>query len=230
MAGETSRTRRVWGELERSVLRGEGIDIGCGPDPVFPDVRRFDREHGDANEIRRFVDRQFDFVYASHCLEHMVDARKAIRQWWALVKPGGVLFLIVPDEDLYEQGRWPSRFNPDHKWTFTIAKHRSWSPVSIGLLELARGLPGGELLDIRLQDDGYERWRLSNGYPPGTALYEARRALGRMNYGLLRLLGFDRERLKRLFIHPCDQTAKGDALAQIQCIVRKSAIPPAGAA
>lgn len=222
MAGETSKTRRVWGELERSVLRGSGIDIGCGPDPVFPDVRRFDREDGDANEIRRFVDQQFDFVYASHCLEHMVDPRKAILEWWALVKPGGVLFLIVPDEDLYEQGVWPSRFNADHKWTFTIAKHRSWSPVSINLLDLAKGLPGGELLDIRLHDDGYERWRLGIGYPPGTALYRARLAFGRLQYGLLRALGFDRERLKRLFFHPADQTATSDALAQIQCIVRKS--------
>ena len=52
MANESSKTKRQWGELERSVLQGEGIDIGCGTDPVLPGVMPFDLAHGDANEIR----------------------------------------------------------------------------------------------------------------------------------------------------------------------------------
>lgn len=63
---------------------------------------------GDANEILRHVQRQFDFVYASRCLEHMRGPRAAIAQWRELVKPGGVLFVIVPDEDLYERGSGPA--------------------------------------------------------------------------------------------------------------------------
>ena len=31
---------------------------------------------------------------------------------------------------------WPSTFNEDHKWTFTILKKESWSPRSINLVEL----------------------------------------------------------------------------------------------
>jgi hypothetical protein len=31
----------------------------------------------------------------------------------------------VPDEDLYEQGVFPSTFNADHKWTFTVYMHIS---------------------------------------------------------------------------------------------------------
>lgn len=65
------RTRQLWGPLERSVLVGEGIDIGCGDDPVSPNVVQFDRAQGDANDILRYVQREFDFVYSSHCLEHM---------------------------------------------------------------------------------------------------------------------------------------------------------------
>jgi len=38
----------------------------------------------------------------------------------------------VPDEDLYEQGVFPSTF----KWTFTIGKAQSWCPKSINLIEL----------------------------------------------------------------------------------------------
>lgn len=227
MANESSKTRRVWGELERSVLRGEGIDIGCGPDPVLPGVTPFDLAHGDANEIDRYVHRQFDFVYASHCLEHMRDPREAIVRWWSLVKPGGVLFLIVPDEDLYEQGFWPSRFNRDHKWTFTIAKRESWSPVSVNLLDLAKSLTGGEVLDIRLFDTAYDRQLQVNGRHAGTRSWRIARALGRAAYGVLRLLGFDKAALKRRFIRPVDQTSFPDTLAQIQCIVRKVAAPAA---
>lgn len=221
MSHETSKTRRFWGELEHSVLKGSGIDIGCGPDPVMPGVVAFDQAQGDANHVTRYFDRQFDYVYASHCLEHMVDPRAAIAEWWALVKPGGVLFVIVPDEDLYEQGVWPSRFNPDHKWTFTIAKHQSWSPVSVNLLDLAKGLPGGEVLDIRLQDDGYDRSLLGTGYRFLSARYRTKRVLYRAAYGVLRLLGIDRQALKRSLIRPFDQTTEADTLAQIQCIVRK---------
>jgi hypothetical protein len=151
----------------------------------------------------------------------MVDPKLALEEWWGLVKPGGVLFVIVPDEDLYEQGFWPSRFNADHKWTFTIAKHSSWSPVSINLHDLVRALPDSELVDIRLQDDGYQRHLSSNGSRVGSAMYRIKKAAGRLSYVLLRGLGFDRRLLKRHLIHPTDQTCESDALAQIQCIVRK---------
>ena len=208
--------------MEYSLLQGDGIDIGCGLDPVLPNAMPFDLAHGDANDISRYVQRQFDFVYSSHCLEHMRDAKAALRQWWDLVKPGGVLFLIVPDEDLYEQGVWPSRFNRDHKWTFTIMKDKSWSPVSINLLDLARSLPNGEVLDIRLFDVGYDRRLQSNGQSAGTLASRFARLRGRLAYGALRMLGFDRNLLKRRFVRPIDQTTFPDVLAQIQCIVRKS--------
>jgi len=45
---------------------------------------------------------------------------------------------MVPDEDLYEQSVWPSTFNADHKWSFTIGKASSWSPQSINLIELLK--------------------------------------------------------------------------------------------
>jgi len=122
---ETSKTKKIWGPLEASILTGSGIDIGCGSDPVTPDVRKFDRAEGDANHITRFVHEQFDFVYSSHCLEHMDDPAGALHEWWHLVRSRGHLIFIVPDEDLYEQGVFPSRFNPEHRATFTISKPRS---------------------------------------------------------------------------------------------------------
>jgi SAM-dependent methyltransferase len=188
---ETSKTKRIWSPVEKKILRGRGIDIGCGPDPVNRHVRRFDLWQGDANRITEYVKEQFDYVYSSHCLEHMDDPRAALREWWKLVKPGGHLFLIVPDEDLYEQGVFPSRFNADHKATFTIAKACSWSPVSINLLDLVRSLPGAHLVSIVLQDHKYDRSLLRHGKEwPGPDL-------------------------------AVDQTWRPGVLAQIQCIVQK---------
>lgn len=73
-----------------------------------------------------------------------------------MLSPGGYLLLVVPDEDLFEQGIWPSRFNPDHKWTFTIDKQQSWSPVSVNLTELVARLPPHRVLWLRTCDDGYD--------------------------------------------------------------------------
>src|SRR5258708_16601866 len=154
---ETSKTKKIWTAVEWDILKGSGIDIGCGPDPVTLYARRLDMEDGDANEVSRFVAEQFDFVYSSHCLEHMHDPRKAVLEWWRLVKPGGHLMFVVPDEDLYEQGVFPSRFNPDHKATFTVSKRWSWSPLSVNVLDLARSLPNGHIVAIELQDRNYDR-------------------------------------------------------------------------
>lgn len=153
---ETSKTRALWGETELNLLRGRGLDIGAGGDPVMPGVEEFDERHGDAERILDYVTGPYDYVYSSHCLEHMRDPRLALMDWWSLVKPGGVLFLIVPDEDLYEQGVWPS-VNPTHYASFTICKRRSWCPDSINLLHLAQLLPGARVLSIELQDVGYSR-------------------------------------------------------------------------
>ena len=128
---------------------GHGIDIGGKPDPLgryagcfarMLSVRTWDLEDGDAQNLAGVPDATFDFVHSSHCLEHMVDVREALRNWLRVLKPLGYLVVTVPDEDLYEQGVWPSRFNSDHKWTFTLAKASSWSPRSINVVDLAKEL------------------------------------------------------------------------------------------
>jgi SAM-dependent methyltransferase len=219
---ETTKSKPFWGRIEKLALEGKGIDIGCGLDPVSPTARRFDLEHGDANIISQFIKEEFDFVYSSHCLEHMHDPRAALLEWWKLVKPGGFLFVTVPDEDLYEQGVFPSRFNDDHKATFTISKSSSWSPFSHNVFELARILPGGEIQSIQLEDRGYERRLLSFGSKRPNLLS---RVMGRI-YVLLRKMCSESSLLDlRRFLaayYPLDQTAYPyEAQAQIQLIVRK---------
>ncbi len=217
---ETSKTKSIWTSFEESILVGKGIDIGCGPDPVSSNARKFDIEDGDANDILRFVNDTFDFVYSSHCLEHMHNPKNTVQEWWQLVKPGGHLFLIVPDEDLYEQGVFPSRFNADHKTTFTISKAQSWSPVSINILELVQSLPQSQLVSVALQDHGYDRSIQCRG---GEKLSMETRLLlkGYRWLNKLTTIRLQSMEIVRSHFHPVDQTSRPGVLAQIQCIVRK---------
>jgi hypothetical protein len=66
---------------------GNGVDIGCGPDPIsqyteqFPLItscRSWDLPDGDAQYLESVKDNTFDFVHSSHCLEHMVDPKTAM--------------------------------------------------------------------------------------------------------------------------------------------------------
>ena len=126
---------------------GNGIDIGGKPDPLaqyvgifrlMQSVRTWDLDDGDAQHMNGVADNTFDFLHASHSLEHMESVPDALANWTRIVKPGGFLIITVPDEDLYEQGQWPSRYNADHKWTFTPYKKCSWSPCSINVVDLAQ--------------------------------------------------------------------------------------------
>jgi SAM-dependent methyltransferase len=142
----------------RSYFVGEGIDIGGKPDPLllyqkfFPlvkSIKTWDWEDGDAQFLSSVEDNSLDFVHSSHCLEHLVDPREGICNWLRVVREGGYMVITVPDEDLYEQGVFPSVFNRDHKWTFTIFKHSSWNPRSINFLDLVRELgPAAEVIKI----------------------------------------------------------------------------------
>jgi SAM-dependent methyltransferase len=124
---------------------GHGLDVGSGDDslgqfqklfPRIQSVTDFDKPDGDAQLLAKHPDATFDFVHSSHCLEHMRDPLEALRNWLRVLRPGGYAVVMVPDEDMYEQGIWPSTFNDDHKFTFTIYKTKSWSPVSVNLFAL----------------------------------------------------------------------------------------------
>lgn len=41
----------------------------------------------------------FDFVISSHVLEHFVDPIKTLLEWYRIVKPGGVVFMIIPHKE-----------------------------------------------------------------------------------------------------------------------------------
>jgi len=227
---EARKTNQVrTDKFKATYFAGRVIDIGCGPDLVVPHAVPFDLEHGDAQTIlEHFAPESFDCVHSSHCLEHMRDAGAALDQWWALVKRGGYLVTVVPHEDLYEQGAWPSLFNPDHKATFNLGKRTASSPVSFDIGALVRGLEGAEIIEAVVQDQGLDHRllqrpvsrlgrRLFKCAPPRHAFFSRLMHCGLPVYRLNLAV----DRIERFLGKPVDQTM-GSALAQIQVVARKT--------
>lgn len=138
------------------------LDVGAGGNPVVDYALSFDRIDGNAEILNEYFEtKSFDVVFSSHCLEHMSNPKDAIFRWFSLVKPGGRLIIIVPDENLYEQGYFPSIFNPDHKYTFTINSTPSWSSKSLTITDLLFDIhkTNGQTEIVELQDMNYDHSR-----------------------------------------------------------------------
>lgn len=114
---ETSKYRH----LTVPHCRGNGVDIGCGGDPVVPSSIRFDlppaeyaKYHsgnppefdihygGDATSLP-FKDGTLDYVYSSHLLEDFADWEPIVREWLRVIKPGGRLVILIPDKELWAE-------------------------------------------------------------------------------------------------------------------------------
>ena len=119
---------------------GKGLDIGHGGDPVVAGIDGWEFFDGDAQFLKSINDGMYDFVYSSHCLEHMSNPFVALSNWWRVLKQNGYLILYIPDRDLYEKRRkLPSRWNMDHKWFFTLDKDEL--PDTLSLMTIIEKVP-----------------------------------------------------------------------------------------
>lgn len=75
---------------------GEGIDIGSG-DNHLPWAVPWDKKDGHFAED---VQGNWDFIFSSHCLEHVRDPVGALEHWSEHLKEDGVLFLYLPHPDM----------------------------------------------------------------------------------------------------------------------------------
>jgi SAM-dependent methyltransferase len=158
-------TQKCWNERCQNgdfenYLVGKGIDIGAGPDQLVVHdgiVHSWDVGDGDAALMRGVEDGQFDFVYSSHCLEHLADIDEALRNWIRICRRDGHIYIVVPDWHLYEHNIFPFQFNKDHKWAFTLDqwedKSRNLVNVPIWLLHFRNQVMVKEL---KLNDKGYD--------------------------------------------------------------------------
>lgn len=97
--------------------KGHGIDVGCNRQEwCFPGAIGVDLNFKDGNTAYSFEYKDLDYVYSSHCLEHLPDWVTALDYWTANLKPGGVLFLYLPH---YNQEYWRPWNNRKHNHIFT---------------------------------------------------------------------------------------------------------------
>lgn len=109
-------------------MSGAGLDIGFsgyipGVVPVLETAIGVDKNYpGYDGKSLPFADESKDYVYSSHCLEHIADFKGTIREWFRVVKIGGYIITVVPHKFLYEKkDKLPSRYNGDHKRFYTPA-------------------------------------------------------------------------------------------------------------
>jgi SAM-dependent methyltransferase len=157
LEGETSkaRARREREGFFQLYVQGRGLDIGYGGDPVVPGCTGYDAVHGDAQYLKGIPDEAFDFVYSSHTIEHMVDPKVALQNWWRVLKKGGYLIVYLPHRELYEKKRTlPSRWNEDHKHFFLL--DRDDPPHTLGVVPLLdRALGNPELVYAKECAEGH---------------------------------------------------------------------------
>jgi len=77
--------------------RGSGADVGCGDWPL-PGALPVDMKAG--GDALALPGNGFDYVFSSHCLEHLPNPVEAIEHWRDCLRQGGALFLYLPHPDM----------------------------------------------------------------------------------------------------------------------------------
>lgn len=107
----------------KEVCHGKGYDIGCnrlewcypGAIPIDPLLNRWDAMDLPPGQV--------DYIFSSHCLEHLDNPWRALEYWKETLKNEGVLFLYLPD---FSQKYWRPWNNKKHKSIFTPEMFREY--------------------------------------------------------------------------------------------------------
>jgi len=137
VGGNTFAIRRV--ALKHCI--GKGLDIGASYWPL-PGSTPIDTELGPGvqNRIEEIPSRSQDYVFSSHCLEHISDWQGALDCWTEKLRVGGIIFLYLPHPSCKLWHMSNPQMGYTHKWVPT--------PAIIRDAVVARGL---EIVDA---DDG----------------------------------------------------------------------------
>lgn len=157
MSTESSKTyeQKIKNGFFLTYMFGKGLDIGGkgykeNQIAILPNATIVDLDYpGYDGKTLPFKDQSQDYVYSSHCLEHIDDYSNAIEDWYRVTKIGGHIVIVVPHRDLYEKKLdLPSKFNSDHK--------RFYTPSSL-LKEVEDSLPinSYRVRHLRDNDEGH---------------------------------------------------------------------------
>jgi SAM-dependent methyltransferase len=102
----------------KKVCQGRGYDIGCmKKEWAFPGAIPIDKAFNDGYDALNLPKNDMDYVFSSHCLEHLDDWVETLDYWTSILKTGGVLFLYLPH---YDQEYWRPFHNRKHKHSFNV--------------------------------------------------------------------------------------------------------------
>jgi len=101
----------------KHVCKGVGVDIGCMKEEwSFQGSIPVDLSFNDGFHALNLPQNELDYIFSSHCLEHILDWVTVMDYWYENLKTGGVLFLYLPD---YSQEYWKPWNNRKHFNIFT---------------------------------------------------------------------------------------------------------------
>jgi len=100
------------------VCKGVGYDIGCmKKEWAYPGAIPVDKVFDDEWDAFNLPESNVDYIFSSHCLEHIPNWVEALSYWTSMLKVGGILFLYLPH---YDQLYWRPWHNRKHIHAFTI--------------------------------------------------------------------------------------------------------------
>lgn len=101
------------------VCKGVGLDIGCmKKEWAYPNATPIDISFNDGYDAMNLPNGVYDYIYSSHCLEHIKENIADVIDYWATkIKSGGVLFLYLPDMDSQIYWRWANNRKHIHYLT-----------------------------------------------------------------------------------------------------------------
>jgi len=96
----------------KHMCTGIGYDIGCNRlDWAFPGAIPIDLTFNNGYDAYNLPDKLVNYIYSSHCLEHLPNWIEALDYWTSKLQPGGILFLYLPH---YSQEYWRPWNNRKH--------------------------------------------------------------------------------------------------------------------
>jgi len=99
--------------------KGVGVDVGCNrAEWSFPGAILVDPYINSKYDALNFPTDaiELDYIFSSHCLEHLYNWVDVLDYWTTRLKSGGILFLYLPD---YSQEYWRPWNNRKHLNIFT---------------------------------------------------------------------------------------------------------------
>lgn len=101
----------------KKFCKGKGYDIGCNRlEWCFPGAIPIDPKIDDRYHALELPENEVDYIFSSHCLEHLHFWVDVLDYWHETLREGGILFLYLPD---FSQKYWRPWHNRKHLNAFT---------------------------------------------------------------------------------------------------------------